>query len=167
MFLLKNFYAWKGVKWKSQITFMMIHFHPRGQGAGVPPKANVRRLGWLKQLKVAISTRASVPSEQSPQNSWNKFCRLTLEFLWFQNQQKDSWRVRETKTLDESFQISNCHEICGRVTFLLNKNVFIALVTYKISIKYHYITSNTQRVQYESSTMWPGSRLPLSAISLA
>jgi hypothetical protein len=28
----------------------MIH----GQGARVPPKANIRTIGWLKQLKVAI-----------------------------------------------------------------------------------------------------------------
>jgi hypothetical protein len=45
----------------------------------------------------------------------------------------------------------------GEDDIFLNKNVFISLVTYKISIKYHYITSKTQRVQYESSTMWPGS----------
>jgi hypothetical protein len=30
----------------------------------------------LKQLKVAISTRASLPVGASPQNSKNKFCRL-------------------------------------------------------------------------------------------
>jgi hypothetical protein len=55
----------------------------------------------------------------------------------------------------------------GEGDVFLNKNVFIAVVTYKISIKYHYITSKTRRVQYESSTMWPMSRLPLLVISLA
>jgi hypothetical protein len=32
-------------------------------------KVNIRKVRWLKQLKVAISTRASVPNKQSPQNS--------------------------------------------------------------------------------------------------
>jgi hypothetical protein len=65
MFLLKNFYVKKGVKQKSRITFAMINFLSKGQGARV----KIRKRAWLKQLKVAISTWESVPSEQSPQNS--------------------------------------------------------------------------------------------------
>jgi hypothetical protein len=34
----------------------------------------------------------------------------------------------------------------GKGDIFYQQNVFIALVTYKISIKYHYITSRTQRV---------------------
>jgi hypothetical protein len=50
------------------------HKRPRGYRF---PKANIHKLRWLKQLKVAISTQASVPSKQS--------CRLMPQFLWFQN----------------------------------------------------------------------------------
>jgi hypothetical protein len=42
------------------------------QGAQV----KIRRKSWLKQLRVAISTRASVPSGSSPQNSQTNFVDL-------------------------------------------------------------------------------------------
>jgi hypothetical protein len=42
------------------------------QGARV----KIRRKSWLKQLRVAISTRASVPSRSSPQNSQTNFVDL-------------------------------------------------------------------------------------------
>jgi hypothetical protein len=36
----------------------------------------IHRKSWLKQLRVAISTRASVPSGSSPQNSQANFVDL-------------------------------------------------------------------------------------------
>jgi hypothetical protein len=39
------------------------NFFPRGQGAGFPPKPNIHKERWLKQLKVAISTGASTPTK--------------------------------------------------------------------------------------------------------
>jgi hypothetical protein len=36
----------------------------------------IRRKSWLKQLRVAISTSASVPSRSSPQNSQTNFVDL-------------------------------------------------------------------------------------------
>jgi hypothetical protein len=41
------------------------YFPLKKQGARV----KIHKQSWLKQLRVAISTRASVPSELSPQNS--------------------------------------------------------------------------------------------------
>jgi hypothetical protein len=38
-------------------------FPQKAKGLDFPLKAIVRKIGWLKQLKVAISTKASVPSE--------------------------------------------------------------------------------------------------------
>jgi hypothetical protein len=42
------------------------------QGARV----KIRRKSWLKQLRVAVSTRASVPIGSSPQNSQTNFVDL-------------------------------------------------------------------------------------------
>jgi hypothetical protein len=42
------------------------------QGARV----KIRRKSWLKQLRVAVSTMASVPSGSSPQNSQTNFVNL-------------------------------------------------------------------------------------------
>jgi hypothetical protein len=44
----------------------------KGQGARV----EIRRKSWLKQLRVAISTRASMPRRSSPQNSGTNFVDL-------------------------------------------------------------------------------------------
>jgi hypothetical protein len=44
----------------------------KGQGARV----EIRRKTWLKQLRVAISTKASMPSGSSPQNSRRNFVDL-------------------------------------------------------------------------------------------
>jgi hypothetical protein len=44
----------------------------KGQGARV----EICRKSWLKQLRVAISTRASVPIGSSPQNSRTNFVDL-------------------------------------------------------------------------------------------
>jgi hypothetical protein len=44
----------------------------KGQGARV----EIRRKSWLKQLRVAVSTKASMPSGSSPQNSRNNFVDL-------------------------------------------------------------------------------------------
>jgi hypothetical protein len=38
-------------------------FPQEAKGLDSPKKANVRKIRWLKQLKVAISTGAGVPSE--------------------------------------------------------------------------------------------------------
>jgi hypothetical protein len=39
-------------------------------------RMRIRRKSWLKQLRVAISTRESVPSGSSPQNSQTNFVDL-------------------------------------------------------------------------------------------
>jgi hypothetical protein len=39
-------------------------------------RMRIRRKSWLKQLRVAISTGASVPSGSSPQNSRTNFVDL-------------------------------------------------------------------------------------------
>jgi hypothetical protein len=44
----------------------------KGQGAHV----EIRRKSWLKQLRVAVSTKASMPSGSSPQNSRTSFVDL-------------------------------------------------------------------------------------------
>jgi hypothetical protein len=44
----------------------------KGQGARV----GIRRNSWLKQLRVAVSTRASMPRGSSPQNSRTNFVDL-------------------------------------------------------------------------------------------
>jgi hypothetical protein len=44
----------------------------KGQGARV----EIRRKSRLKQLRVAVSTRASMPSKSSPQNSRKNFVDL-------------------------------------------------------------------------------------------
>jgi hypothetical protein len=44
----------------------------KGQGARV----EIRRKTWLKQLRVAVSTKASMPSGSSPQNSRANFVNL-------------------------------------------------------------------------------------------
>jgi hypothetical protein len=44
----------------------------KGQGARV----KIRRKSWLKQLRVAVSTKVSMPSRSSPQNSKSNFVDL-------------------------------------------------------------------------------------------
>jgi hypothetical protein len=44
----------------------------KGQGARV----KIRRKSWLKQLRVAVSTKASMPSGSSPQNFRTNFVDL-------------------------------------------------------------------------------------------
>jgi hypothetical protein len=66
MSLFKNF-------WHRFMKFFRDENVPmKRQGARV----KIRRKSWLKQLRVAISTRASVPSGSSPQNSQTKFVDL-------------------------------------------------------------------------------------------
>jgi hypothetical protein len=47
----------------------------KGQGA----RAKNRRKSWLKQLRVVVSTGASLPVESSPQNSKTNFVDLCDE----------------------------------------------------------------------------------------
>jgi hypothetical protein len=53
-------------------TFRDEYVPLKRQGA----RMRIRRKSWLKQLRVAISTRASVPSGSSPQNSQTNFVDL-------------------------------------------------------------------------------------------
>jgi hypothetical protein len=43
---------------------------------GLGARVEIRRKSWLKQLEVAISTRASMPRGSSPQNSRTNFVDL-------------------------------------------------------------------------------------------
>jgi hypothetical protein len=49
----------------------------KGQGARV----KIRRKLWLKQLRVAVSTKASMPSGSSPQNSQTNYVDLRRD-IW-------------------------------------------------------------------------------------
>jgi hypothetical protein len=43
---------------------------------GLGARVEVRRKSWLKQLRVAVSTKASMPSGSSPQDSRANFVDL-------------------------------------------------------------------------------------------
>jgi hypothetical protein len=58
----------------------------KGQGARV----KIRRKSWLKQLRVAVSTKASMPSGSSPQNSRINFVNLRHNIWSFQKLAKIS-----------------------------------------------------------------------------
>jgi hypothetical protein len=83
MFLLKNVYMRKIWSESCELCAQCLFSNKRPRGCR-SLNVNIRKVRWLKQLKVAISTQASVLNKQSPQNSWNKFYRLTPHFLWFQ-----------------------------------------------------------------------------------
>jgi hypothetical protein len=70
MFIVRNFMC-ERVRSKSQdhihdnlYECRQKNLFSRGQGAQTPPEVNVHKKGWLKQLKVAISTKASMPSKR-------------------------------------------------------------------------------------------------------
>jgi hypothetical protein len=50
-------------------------------------RMRIRKKSWLKQLRVAISTRASVPSGSSPQNSQTNFVDLVHNFCNFKTRE--------------------------------------------------------------------------------
>jgi hypothetical protein len=52
----------------------------KGQGA----RAEIRKKSWLKQLRVAVSTKASLPIGSSPQNSKTNFVDLRNDGRNFQ-----------------------------------------------------------------------------------
>jgi hypothetical protein len=49
----------------------------KGQGA----RMKIHRKSWLKQLKVAVSTKASMPSGSSPQNSRTNLSTCVVAFV--------------------------------------------------------------------------------------
>jgi hypothetical protein len=51
-------------------------------------RMRIRKKSWLKQLRVAISTRASVPSGSSPQNSQTNFVDLLHSICNFKTRSK-------------------------------------------------------------------------------
>jgi hypothetical protein len=70
MFLLRIFMREKIRNKNHKSYFTIIYskiireiFPQEAKGLDSPKKANVRKIRWLKQLKVAISTGAGVPSE--------------------------------------------------------------------------------------------------------
>jgi hypothetical protein len=56
----------------------------KGQGVRV----KIRRKSWLKQLRVAVSTEASVPSGSSPQNLRTNFVDLSHSIYNFKTREK-------------------------------------------------------------------------------
>jgi hypothetical protein len=79
MSLFKNFSA--------EIHEIFLRYVPlKMQGAQV----KICRKSWLKQLRVAISTRASVPSGSSPQNSQTNFVDLHHITCDFKSREKFS-----------------------------------------------------------------------------
>jgi hypothetical protein len=57
--LLKNFF----IKFMNYIRYDYLPLKRQGD------RVKIRKKSWLKQLRVAISTRANMPSVLSPQNS--------------------------------------------------------------------------------------------------
>jgi hypothetical protein len=51
------------VKVTNHICNYLFQHRKEAKGLDSPLKASVREIGWLKQLKVVISTRAGMPSE--------------------------------------------------------------------------------------------------------
>jgi transcriptional regulator of met regulon len=94
----------------------------------------------LKQLKVAISTLASMPSGRKSTEFAKQILVTYPRSFVISKLTKDATRKSiQTKTSQENSQFLVCHEILhakrqggGRVTYFLKKNIFIALVTYKI-----------------------------------
>jgi hypothetical protein len=58
----------------------------KGQGA----RMKIRRKSWLKQLRVAVSTKASMPSGSSPQNSRTNFVDLLHSICNFKTRENFS-----------------------------------------------------------------------------
>jgi hypothetical protein len=108
----------------------------KGQGARV----KIRRKSWLKQLKVAVSTKASMPSGSSPQNSRTNFVDLHRSFynfgnLW--NFLKIAYNQGDQKTvklLQPAPKFSCKMARWGRVTFFQIKCLY-CLSCIKISTK--------------------------------
>jgi hypothetical protein len=48
---------------------------------GQVARVRIRRKSWFKQLRVAVSTKASMPSGSSPQNSRTNFVDLRRD-IW-------------------------------------------------------------------------------------
>jgi hypothetical protein len=69
----------------------------KGQGAPV----EIRRKSLLKQLRVAISTRASVPRESSPQNSRTNFVNLPNYIRSFKEFTKISTKARLIRVFEK------------------------------------------------------------------
>jgi hypothetical protein len=88
MSLFKNFWQ------RLTKIFRDEHVSVKRQGA----QMRIRRKSWLKQLRVAISTRASVPSGSSPQNSQTNFFDLLHNIGDFKTRENFS-KVHIIKTI--------------------------------------------------------------------
>jgi hypothetical protein len=71
----------------------------KGQGA----RAEICRKSWLKQLRVAISTRASVPTGSSPQNLRTNFVDLPNNTRSFKEFTKISTKARLIRVFEKQF----------------------------------------------------------------
>jgi hypothetical protein len=67
---------------------------------GLGARVEIRRKSWLKQRKVAISTRASMPRGSSPQNSRTNFVDLP-NILSFKEFAKISTKACLIKVFEE------------------------------------------------------------------
>jgi hypothetical protein len=146
----------------------------KGQGAQKSPKSSVRKKRGLKQLKVAISTPASLPRGHKS----TKFMKQILStyprsFVISKLTKHATRKFVQTKTSQENFQFSDCHEILhakreggeGDV-FSQEKHLYcLSYIQNFVENSLHSIKE--PRIQYESSTIWLGSWPPFSVISLA
>jgi hypothetical protein len=69
----------------------------KGQGA----RMRIRRSAWLKKLRVAVSTRACMPSGSSQQNSRTNFVDLINNTCSFKEFVKISTKTRPIKVSEE------------------------------------------------------------------
>jgi hypothetical protein len=74
-------------------------------------RVKIRRKSWLKQLRVAISTRASVPSKSSPQNSQANFVNLHHVVCDVKTRKNFSKKYRQSKHLHSTRISLTCLEI--------------------------------------------------------
>jgi hypothetical protein len=121
------------------------------KGARKSPKMS-NHTRWLKQLWVAISTKASLPSRRKSTEFVKQYF-VNLHFKEIIN----PWV--STKFLHENGKV-------GSVMFFL-KNEFIASFPFKNFIRVKLHSFQELKLQKESSTMWPGLRPLFSAVSLA
>jgi hypothetical protein len=128
----------------------------------------------LKQLKVAISTLASMPSGRKSTKFANQILlTYSRSFVISKLVKHATRKFVQTKTSQENSQFLDCQEILhakqqggGGWCFSQEKHLYcISYIQNFVENSLHGIKE--PRIQYKSSTTWLGSRPLFSAISLA
>jgi hypothetical protein len=93
-------------------------------------RMRIRRKSWLKQLRVAVSTRASVPSESSPQNLQTNFVDWLHSICNFKTRENFS-KVHIIKVSLTCLEIFMQNGKMGKGDVFSQENVFIVLFASK------------------------------------